>query len=184
MSTTTHPLSAEVIPFWGGWTDAPACLCGNASEKDGFATTDATGTHVADGAEPPHTHFTCLSCGRVATEVPRGMDTTPFERRPDGYAPEERVTIPGAGIVATRLDPPALATVTAAHREQRVWTFFGHWDNDELVVEHYVEGAVADQRVDTGHWEQGLWSDYGIGATVEAAQAAIVDQYQREGDDL
>ena len=113
---TRLPLDAETIPFWGGWADAPACLCGNSTERDSFATTDALGTHVPDGGTTPHTHFTCLSCGRVATEVPHGTDTTPFERRPEGDAPEERVTIPGAGIVVARLDSDALAVLVATDK--------------------------------------------------------------------
>lgn len=60
---------------------------------------------------------------------------------------------------------------------ERTWTFFGHWDNDVIHVEYFVPGEVADERVDTGYWEQGLWAAPGTGLTLEAAQAAVLAEY-------
>lgn len=62
------------------------------------------------------------------------------------------------------------------------WTFFGHWENDSIAVEHYVPGVVADQRIDTGYWEQGLWAAAGSGATAEEAQAAAIAEYEKGQD--
>lgn len=64
------------------------------------------------------------------------------------------------------------------HSPMRTWTFFGHWDNDEIVVEWATPGVVDDDRIDTGYWEQGLWCDSGEGLTMEQAQAAAVAPYE------
>ncbi len=114
-ATITPGTAVEVIPFWNGFADAPACPCGNSAESDGFTTTDAAGAYVSgEAGTPPHTHFTCLACGRIATEVPHGTDATTFERHVESDDADELVTIPGAGIVVGRLDADALAALVAA----------------------------------------------------------------------
>lgn len=62
------------------------------------------------------------------------------------------------------------------------WTFFGHWENDRIVVEYAIPGLVDDPREDVGHWEQGLWADAASGATREEAQAAAIAEYEDEDD--
>jgi hypothetical protein len=59
-----------------------------------------------------------------------------------------------------------------------IWTFFGHWYQDRIVVEYHTPGEVNDDRVDTGAWEQGLWAASGEAATVEEAQAAVIAEYE------
>lgn len=59
-----------------------------------------------------------------------------------------------------------------------VWTFFGHWERDRIVVEYSVPGDVADDRVDTGQWEQGLWAASGAGETEAEARARVVAEYE------
>ncbi|OBK33741.1 hypothetical protein A5658_12895 [Mycobacterium sp. 1245111.1] len=60
----------------------------------------------------------------------------------------------------------------------KTWTFVGHWDNDEIVVEHIVEGVHEDKRIDTGFWEQGLFAAPAAGETVEQAEAALRAEYE------
>lgn len=67
---------------------------------------------------------------------------------------------------------PATATTKVG-----TWTFFGHWEDDHIVVDYAVPGEVDDIRVDTGKHEQGLWAASASGPTFEAAQAAAVEEY-------
>ena len=69
---------------------------------------------------------------------------------------------------------------------KQTWTFFGHWENDRLVVEYSIPGEHEDLRRDYGYWEQGLWADSGTGATEDEARTEIVGQYEDDlhaGDD-
>lgn len=54
----------------------------------------------------------------------------------------------------------------------------GHWDNDEIVVEHIVEGDHQDKWIDTGFWEEGLFTAPAQGETVEQAEAALRAEYE------
>jgi hypothetical protein len=67
-------------------------------------------------------------------------------------------------------------------RPQQTWTFVGHWDNDEIVVEHVVPGEYQDPRQDVGYWPQGLFAASGTGATQEEALAAVRAEYEEEPD--
>jgi hypothetical protein len=62
------------------------------------------------------------------------------------------------------------------------WTFFGHWDNDRIVVEYVVDGEVNDQRRDSGYWEEGLWCDSATADTEDEALAQLRDQYESVDD--
>jgi hypothetical protein len=70
-----------------------------------------------------------------------------------------------------------------AEADEGTWTFFGHWEDDRIVVEYYVPGEVEDPRIDTGHWEQGLWAAAGSGATPHQAQVAVVAEYEAAAAD-
>lgn len=62
---------------------------------------------------------------------------------------------------------------------ERTWTFFGHWDNDRIVVEWVEEGdGIWDQRDDDGRWEQGLWAASGTGETEAEAEANVKAEYE------
>lgn len=60
------------------------------------------------------------------------------------------------------------------------WTFYGHWENDRIVVESHEEGEHEDNREDTGYWEQGLWAAGAQAPTVEMAQAMALTEYEQE----
>lgn len=62
--------------------------------------------------------------------------------------------------------------------EQQTWTFFGHWEEDRIVVEYVLPGIEEDERIDVGYWEQGLWAASGSGATMAEAQAAVIAEYE------
>ncbi len=62
---------------------------------------------------------------------------------------------------------------------EQTWTFFGHWENDRLVIEWVESGGRDDDRVDSGQWEQGLFASAASGLTVQAAEAALRDEYER-----
>lgn len=71
---------------------------------------------------------------------------------------------------------------TIGTRPPTTWTFFGHWDNDRVVVEYTLPGDVSDDREDNGTWPQGLWATSGSAATVEEAQAVAIAAYQDDGE--
>jgi len=64
----------------------------------------------------------------------------------------------------------------AVDRWVRTFTFFGHWQDDHIVVDYHVPGTVEDTR-DDDRWEQGLWSATASASTVERAQAAVLAPY-------
>jgi hypothetical protein len=66
---------------------------------------------------------------------------------------------------------------------ERTWTFVGHWEGDEIVVEHVLEGTHGDHREDTGYWDQGLFAAAGTGATQEEALAAVRAEYEPSSQD-
>lgn len=68
-------------------------------------------------------------------------------------------------------------TTQSGHGE---WTFFGHWDNDEIVVEYIQDGRVYDPREDTGFWEQGLFASSAAGATRDEALTKVRHEYEDE----
>lgn len=72
--------------------------------------------------------------------------------------------IDNAGSLATK--PPT------------TWTFFGHWQGDQLVVEYSYPGEVQDEREDNGEYPEGLWAAAASGATEAEAQANAVGEYE------
>jgi len=108
-----HSIGAdERVRFFDGYTDAPVCVCGADVITGGFQTTDAAGRYVAPERDaPPHTHMTCIECGRVATEVPGDdVDVSGCERP----GSDELVVIPGAGIVVARVSGADLVALREA----------------------------------------------------------------------
>jgi hypothetical protein len=79
---------------------------------------------------------------------------------------------------AAKLGPPAVIGPDEFPAAPRTWTFFGHWENDRVVVEWYEDGEVDDDREDTGEWDQGLWAASAQGASVEEAQTAAIAEYE------
>jgi hypothetical protein len=63
------------------------------------------------------------------------------------------------------------------------WTFCGHWENDQIVVEYVFEGEVEDRRIDTGYWNQGLFAAWASGETIEEAETAVRREYEEDEDD-
>lgn len=63
---------------------------------------------------------------------------------------------------------------------QQDWTFVGHWDEDEIVIEYILPGRVPDYRIDNGYWEQSLWCDSGTGTDLATVMAAVIDEAEAE----
>lgn len=61
---------------------------------------------------------------------------------------------------------------------ENVWTFFGHWEDDQIVLEYHVAGEVEDDREDDGYWDQGLWAASGSGDTWEQAWETVRAEYE------
>ena len=69
---------------------------------------------------------------------------------------------------------PAEETTTT----EQTWTFVGHWENDEIVVEYVVPGDYQDPRVDTGRWPEGLFASSATATTREVAEALVRVEYE------
>lgn len=73
----------------------------------------------------------------------------------------------------------------ATEYHEQTWTFFGHWDCDELVMDAFVPGEFQDGREDDGTYEQGLFCDSASAATWQEAWQQLRDEYEGawcEGD--
>lgn len=57
------------------------------------------------------------------------------------------------------------------------WTYIGHWDNNELVIDFTAEGDVVDYREDTGYWPEGLFSETVSAPTEEEGLQILIDRY-------
>jgi len=58
------------------------------------------------------------------------------------------------------------------------WTFFGHWENERIVIDMHLPGVHEDTREqDDERWPEGLWCDTGHGDTVEEAEADAREGY-------
>ncbi|MDN5892877.1 MAG: hypothetical protein L0H93_02525 [Nocardioides sp.] len=66
--------------------------------------------------------------------------------------------------------------------ETRTWTFFGHWENSALVINHAVEGEHGYVYPDSRAFPEGLWCDYGTGRTLEEAEAAARAEYEQDDE--
>lgn len=64
------------------------------------------------------------------------------------------------------------------HNVQYTWTFFGHWENDKIIVEYSAPGEIEDDRENDGTWEEGLWAASGTGATEAEARQNAVEEYE------
>jgi hypothetical protein len=61
---------------------------------------------------------------------------------------------------------------------EKTWTFFGHWENDRIVVEWSLEGTAEDGRDNDGEHQQGLWSASASGPDVATAEATAIAEYE------
>jgi hypothetical protein len=67
--------------------------------------------------------------------------------------------------------------------EPTCWTFMGHWEDGEIVVDYAVPGTVQDDREDNAvSWPEGLWAGHGEGATGEQALADAIAFYGRDDE--
>lgn len=71
-----------------------------------------------------------------------------------------------------------MATMEQTTTGEQTWTFVGHWENDEIVVEYVLAGEVEDDREDDGEWDQGLWAASGTGTDIDEARAAVIAEYE------
>lgn len=78
-------------------------------------------------------------------------------------------------LIAKYRSEPAPGTQT--------WTFYGHWDQDELVIDHASLGSHEDVYPDQGLWDGGSFADTGTGCTLEEAEADLRAQYEGDEDD-
>lgn len=65
----------------------------------------------------------------------------------------------------------------------QTWTFYGHWDEDRLVIDHASLGAHEDVYPDDGSWEGGSFADTGTGRTIGEAESDLRQQYGADDDD-
>lgn len=72
----------------------------------------------------------------------------------------------------------ATATTSDQSQQTNTWTFVGHWENDEIVVEYIVPGEYQDPRVETGYWPEGLFCASAEGRNEEQALAAVRAEYE------
>lgn len=69
---------------------------------------------------------------------------------------------------------------------EKTWTFCGHWENDRIVIDEILDGAVEDDRDqddddwDGEYYEEGLWAASGTGTDVDAVMTAVIAEYERE----
>ncbi len=63
--------------------------------------------------------------------------------------------------------------------DERTYTFMGHWDGNELVVEATAKGEFLDHRDDDGHWPEGLWADTGTGRSEAQIAATLMGRYEQ-----
>lgn len=65
----------------------------------------------------------------------------------------------------------------------QTWTFYGHWLDDELIIDHASIGSHDDVYPDGGVWEQGPFADSGTGYTIEEAEGEVRARYEDNDDD-
>jgi hypothetical protein len=91
---------------------------------------------------------------------------------------EARAALAEANAAVDALERDADANAPDGVDPLGTWTFMGHWEGEEIIVEHSVPGVVDDPRIDNGYWPEGLWASHGSGRTLEEAQAAAVAEYE------
>lgn len=97
---------------------------------------------------------------------------------PDPDAPEEDPAVAAADTLSNAALVEAAGEAKALNSVEQTWTFFGHWEDDRIVVEWFEPGTVEDDRDDDGEHEQGLWAADASGPDVETAQATAVAEYE------
>ncbi len=69
--------------------------------------------------------------------------------------------------------------------ETQTWTFVGFWDDDDhLVIEDVLEGAVEDEREDDGEHEGGLFAASGTGRSQVEAWMKVLEEYDPQHPDV
>jgi hypothetical protein len=97
--------------------------------------------------------------------------------------PTSNDAVEDARRALTELDRVAATVTTASPASPTTWTFFGHWEHDEVVVDYAAPGVLQDERQDhTGAWPEGLWAAVGSGATVKEAEAEAIAAYKTTHD--
>ena len=67
--------------------------------------------------------------------------------------------------------------LTARFPTPKTWTFMGHWEGGEIVIEYHMEGEHEDLRIDNGYWEEGLFAASASGLTYDDAEAKVRAEY-------
>lgn len=71
--------------------------------------------------------------------------------------------------------------------ELTYFSFIGHWENSQIVVESFVTGDpdFQDRREDVGYWDEGLFCSGAWGRDYAEALALVRVEYESEyGEDL
>lgn len=128
----------------------------------------------------PARAVTSVADAEVARTIAHALDGV--ERDPDDT------------FFRTRLDqltadlPAAVAAALRAELERytatgapRTWTFFGHWEGDEIEIDWVQPGEHDDHRPTSEcPWPEGWWCDSATGMTEAEAQERAIAPYETE----
>ncbi|MFS0885302.1 hypothetical protein [Aeromicrobium sp. 179-A 4D2 NHS] len=99
------------------------------------------------------------------SEDPRGLPRTP-----DGRVDARKAI--ALGLVSNEF------SATPFPDGPRTVSFYGHWDNSEIVVEGIRDGEVMDEREDRGHWDEGMFAHWVTGTSDADVAAQMVDEFE------
>lgn len=141
-----------------------------------------------------------LTESTTTLDVPNGFDLANEEHRAALTDTLDAVEVEGCATAAYMTVEPAEAS---QHSEGQVdaeeitvdpdvddpvatwgtWTYIGHWDNSELVIDFTAEGEVADYREDDGYWTEGLFAETVSAPTEAEGLQILIDRYADDDED-
>lgn len=104
-------------------------------------------------------------------------------RATDGTFAEKPRSAPEAALLEEADTPTSLSaeadapTSLSAEADTPTFTWFGHWDEDELVLEYAVAGDIEDDRPDFDEEGYQAFAASGTGATAQLAMLAVLGEY-------
>ena len=125
---------------------------------------------------------TCTNCGW--TEQPADAHPAPDLASTASYARATQPDFPRNAVdsidVAAAIEQGYVTGFeTIPFPEPRTLTLVGHWDGNTIVVEDVYDGAVEDDREETGYWSEGLWASSATGRSEAEVAAGMLDEYEQ-----